>query len=82
VFFVAGTGDGRKGWVVDRVEELDRPQLVASFVRELYMEQEDVPPRVLVPELPEDADVLAAWLGERRGGPVELAVPSGGPSAS
>jgi excinuclease ABC subunit C len=63
---------------VDRVEELDRPQLVASFVRELYMEQEDVPSRVLVPELPEDFDVLAAWLGERRGGPVELAVPERG----
>ena len=79
VFFVRrGRVMGRKGWVVDRVEELDRPQLVASFVRELYMEQEDVPPRVLVPELPEDADVLAAWLGERRGGPVDLAVPERG----
>jgi len=79
VFFVRrGRVMGRKGWVVDRVEELDRPQLVASFVRELYMEQEDVPSRVLVPELPEDADVLAAWLGERRGGPVELAVPERG----
>jgi excinuclease ABC subunit C len=28
---------GRKGWIVDRVEELDRPQLIASFVEQLYM---------------------------------------------
>ena len=59
VFFVRkGRVMGRKGWVVDRVEELDRAQLVASFVRELYMERPEVPPRVLVPELPADADLL------------------------
>ncbi len=78
-FFVRrGRVMGRKGWIVDRVEELDRPQLVGSFVRELYMERQEVPPRVLVPELPEDADVLAAWLTERRGGRVTIAVPERG----
>ena len=40
---------GRKGWVVDRVEELSREELVASIVRQLYMERDDVPPRILVP---------------------------------
>lgn len=73
-----GRVTGRKGWIVDRVEELDRAQLVASFVRELYMEREDVPPRVLVPETPSDADVLAEWLRTRRGGPVAFAVPERG----
>jgi excinuclease ABC subunit C len=79
VFFVRrGRVMGRKGWVVDRVEELDRPQLIASFVRDLYMEREEVPPRVLVPEMPADADLLASWLGERRGARVTLAVPERG----
>jgi excinuclease ABC subunit C len=78
-FFVRrGRVMGRKGWIVDRVEELDRSQLIGSFVRELYMERQDVPPRVLVPELPEGADVLAAWLSERRGGRVSIAVPERG----
>jgi excinuclease ABC subunit C len=78
-FFVRrGRVMGRKGWIVDRVEELDRSQLIASFVRQLYMERPEVPPRVLVPELPEDADVLAAWLSERRGGRVSIAVPERG----
>ena len=45
---------GRKGWIVDRVEDLDRPELVASFLRQLYMEREDVPPRILVPIEPAD----------------------------
>jgi excinuclease ABC subunit C len=79
VFFVRkGRAMGRKGWIVDRVEELDRPGLLASFVRELYMEREEVPPRILVPETPADADVLARWLSGRRGGPVSFAVPRRG----
>ncbi len=79
VFFVRkGRVTGRKGWIVDQVEELDRPGLLASFVRELYMEREEVPPRILVPEKPEDADVLATWLSGQRGGPVTFAVPRRG----
>jgi excinuclease ABC subunit C len=69
---------GRKGWVVDKVEDLDRSQLVSSFVRELYMEREEVPPRVLVSTEPEDADVLERWLSGRRGTNVRIAVPARG----
>ena len=79
VFFVRrGRVVGRKGWVVDRVEDLDRAGLVGSFLQEMYMQRQDVPPRVLVPEIPADADVLAAWLGARRDGPVRIAVPERG----
>ncbi|HZD78455.1 MAG TPA: excinuclease ABC subunit UvrC [Actinomycetota bacterium] len=79
VFFVRrGRVMGRKGWVVDRVEELDRAQLVASFVQQLYMEREEVPPRVLVPVLPADQEVLTDWLVSRRRGPVRFRVPERG----
>jgi excinuclease ABC subunit C len=79
VFFVRrGRVTGRKGWVADRVEDLDRAQLVASFVRELYMERQEVPPRVLVPELPADADLLTEWLSRRREGRLAFAVPERG----
>ncbi|MCI0633703.1 MAG: excinuclease ABC subunit UvrC [Actinobacteria bacterium] len=79
VFFVRrGRVTGRKGWVADRVEDLDRAGLVGSFLRQLYMERQDVPPRILVPSLPADADVLQAWLLGRRGGPVRFAVPERG----
>jgi excinuclease ABC subunit C len=79
VFFVRrGRVMGRKGWIVDRVEDLDRAQLLGSFVRELYMERGDVPPRILVPERPADADVLIEWLQGRRDGRVAFAVPARG----
>jgi excinuclease ABC subunit C len=74
-FFVRrGRVMGRKGWIVDRVEELDRPGLLASFVRELYMERDEVPPRILLPQLPADEGILRTWLSEMRAGPVRFAV--------
>ncbi|MEP7060119.1 MAG: excinuclease ABC subunit UvrC [Actinomycetota bacterium] len=79
VFFVRGGRVlGRKGWVVDRVEDIDTPGLVASFVRQLYMEREEVPPAVLVPAMPGERDLLTAWLTSRRGSNVRIGVPERG----
>jgi excinuclease ABC subunit C len=79
VFFVrGGRVMGRKGWVVDKVEEIDTPELLSSFLRELYMERDEVPPRILVPAWPVDRDVLETWLKVRREGPVRIAVPARG----
>src|SRR3954449_2466698 len=65
VFYVRrGRVLGRRGWVVDRVEDLDRPGLIASFIEQLYMERQDVPPRILVPAMPTEANLLEAWLTE------------------
>lgn len=79
VFFVRrGRVTGRKGWIVDRVEDLDTPQLIGSFIRELYMERDEVPPRVLVPGWPVEEKLLEAWLETRRGSRVQISVPSRG----
>ncbi|MGH3441667.1 MAG: excinuclease ABC subunit UvrC [Nitriliruptorales bacterium] len=80
VFFVRrGRVVGRKGWTVDKVEELDTPALLTAFLLELYAERPDeVPPLVLVPETPGDDDALSALLEELREAPVELRVPQRG----
>jgi excinuclease ABC subunit C len=79
VFFVrGGRMVGRKGFVVDKVEELDRPQLMATFIRDLYMQEEEIPREILVPEQPSEPEVLLAWLGEKRGAPVKIRVPQRG----
>jgi excinuclease ABC subunit C len=80
-FFVRkGRVVGRKGWTVDKVEDLDAPALVGRFLLELAMEHEprDMPTEILVPVDPEDAETLAALLAERRGGRVEIRVPRRG----
>jgi excinuclease ABC subunit C len=79
VFFVrGGRVTGRKGWVVDRVEDLDTPGLVSSFLRELYMDRDEVPPAVQVPAWPVDRSLLEEWLTVRRGGRVRINVPARG----
>jgi excinuclease ABC subunit C len=71
---------GQRGFVVERVEELDTADLVENLLLELYgAESPDAVPReVLVPDLPADPTVLTAWLVQRRGGPVDLRVPRRG----
>src|SRR5439155_2239543 len=50
----------------------------SSFLRALYIEREDIPPRVLVPTAPEDHELLERWLTARRGPRVQIAVPERG----
>jgi excinuclease ABC subunit C len=79
VFFVRkGRVMGRRGWVVDKVEDIDRLGLIGSFLRELYMDRDEVPPRVLVPTLPADQCVLEEWLTKMRGARARIAVPARG----
>jgi excinuclease ABC subunit C len=79
VFFVRkGRVMGRRGWVVDKVEDIDRPGLLGSFLRELYMDRDEVPPRILVPDRPADQGLLEEWLGGLRGRRVRITVPARG----
>jgi excinuclease ABC subunit C len=79
-FFVrGGRVVGRKGWSVDKVEDLDTPSLVGRFLAQLGMERADELPReILVPVLPHDAEAVEGLLSELRGGPVRLRVPQRG----
>jgi excinuclease ABC subunit C len=67
-FFVRrGRLVGRKGWTVDKVEELTTAQLLTSFLLRLYAERDDdIPPTILVPEEPDDAEALAMLLADQR----------------
>ncbi|MGH2806306.1 MAG: excinuclease ABC subunit UvrC, partial [Actinomycetota bacterium] len=78
VFFVRrGRVTGRKGFIVDKVEDLDEPQLIAGFLERLYAEG-DVPKQVLVPVEPADADLIQRWLATKRGTKVKIRVPQRG----
>lgn len=68
---------GRKGTVVDRVEELTDHELMGRVVRELYGD-EDPPREVLVVIEPDEPELLTEWLSARRGSQVNLRVPRRG----
>ena len=77
---------GERGWVAERSDDADTGELIEQFLLQLYADAGDdpdaVPPRVLLPELPASADVLAQLLGEQRGARVRLAVPQRGDKAA
>ena len=78
MFFVRrGRVTGRKGWVVDKVEDLETPELLSRFLETLYVDQE-VPKQVLVPVDPSDKGLLEKWLSQKRGGRVIIRVPQRG----
>ncbi|HEX2294499.1 MAG TPA: excinuclease ABC subunit UvrC [Actinomycetota bacterium] len=75
VFFVrGGRVTGRKGFVVDKVEDLSTPALVGGFLERLYSESEP-PPQVLVPVEPEEHGLIQRWLTDLRGSNVKVRVP-------
>lgn len=94
VFHVrSGRVRGQRGWVIDKVDEMDVPALVEQFVSQFYAEQAElaaevpengspVPREVLVPELPADASALSEWLSALRGARVRLRVPQRGDKRS
>jgi len=85
VFYVrGGRVRGQRGFVVDKVDQVTVGDLVGGFLTQVYGDvagvetDATVPREVLVPELPPDADAVAAWLSRQRGGPVDLRVPHRG----
>src|ERR671920_1621194 len=69
VFFVRkGRVVGRKGFVVDKVEDLTPPQLIGRVLEGLYVEPTlGIPRSVLVPDEPDDCDLYESWLTQQRG---------------
>jgi excinuclease ABC subunit C len=70
---------GQRGWVVEKVEDVDTAGLVEHLLQQVYGDAPSAVPReVLVPELPHDAAQVTAWLGGLRGSRVDLRVPRRG----
>jgi excinuclease ABC subunit C len=81
LFFVRkGRVVGRKGLVVDKVEELEPPALIGTILEQLYggVLPDDVPKEVLVPLEPEDRALYEEFLGTARGSKVRIRAPQRG----
>ncbi len=79
IFFVRkGRLLGRESFFFDRVSGWTDGEILSAFVHQFYARQVMPPPEILLSaELP-DAALTAAWLGQGRGGRVELSTPQRG----
>jgi len=79
IFFV------RNGKVIDRktfdmfnTEGQQEAAIMAAFIKQYYYDGKEIPARILLDILPEEADALISWLRQRRGKKVELIQPKRG----
>ena len=78
VFYVRkGRVVGRKGFVLDKVEDLSQAGLVDRIIEALYGDEPllGIPKMLLVPELPESMATYEEWLSFQRGTKVEIRIP-------
>jgi excinuclease ABC subunit C len=71
---------GRKGFVMDKVEDLTAAELTGRILEGIYAEPPPIgmPKQVLVPTDPDDVDLYQRWLTEQRGSAVTIRVPQRG----
>ena len=81
VFFVRkGRVVGRKGFILDKVEELTEGGLIDRILESLYGDDPPagVPKQVLTPVEPDDLTTYEEWLAHLRGSRVQIRVPQRG----
>ena len=72
---------GVRALTIEKEIDITPGELVDQVLQRAYGEAQDVPRRILVPTMPDDAEELEVWLRERRGKKVELAVAQRGQRA-
>ncbi|GAT73455.1 excinuclease ABC subunit UvrC [Microbacterium hydrocarbonoxydans] len=72
---------GVRATTIEKEIDITTGELVDQVLQHAYGDAQDVPRRILVPTLPDDAAELEEWLRERRGRKVEIAVAQRGQRA-
>jgi excinuclease ABC subunit C len=81
IFYVRkGRVVGRKGFILDKVEDLSQSGLIDRIIESLYGDEPvlGVPKIVLVPDLPLAMTTYEEWLSFQRGSKVEIRIPQRG----
>jgi excinuclease ABC subunit C len=84
IFYVrGGRVRGQRGWVVDKVEDVDTGRLVEQFLTQVYLDEgNDIPREILVPAEPTDREAVVGLLEAARGARVAVRVPRRGDKKS
>nr|WP_314842598.1 excinuclease ABC subunit UvrC [uncultured Microbacterium sp.] len=72
---------GVRATMIEKEIDISPADLVDQVLQRAYGDAQDVPRRIIVPTLPDDATELELWLRERRGKKVEIAVAQRGQRA-
>ena len=88
IFIIRGGSiKGSRSWLLDQKHALEGEDDISALFASVYgatsstTSQMDIPPEILISEMPADARVLESWLSDLRGARVEIKVPQRGEKA-
>ena len=79
IFFVRGSKMiGREHYFFDELGQMQEKEVLSGFIKQYYMNHENLPSKIMMKEEIEDKDVIQSFLSEKAGRKVELKSPQKG----
>ena len=80
IFFVRGSKMiGREHYFFPELKDMDNKEILGGFIKEYYLEKENIPNKIMLREELEDKEAIEMWLTEKSGNrKVELVSPKKG----
>lgn len=79
IFFVRGSKMiGREHYFFNELKDMDNKEILSGFIKQYYMDNPNIPNKIMLREELEDKDVIEEWLSNELGKKVELKSPKKG----
>lgn len=76
IFFVRnGKLIGREQHILEGTEEVERREILSTFVKQFYSGSAFIPKEILMDEIVEDDELIQSWLSQKRGSKVSIKQP-------
>ncbi len=83
VFFVRkGKVSGRKSFKIDDTKYFKDEEILSDFIKQFYLEEEEIPSEILVQSDITDLEIIVSWLTEKKGRKVSILCPKKGDKKS
>lgn len=79
IFFVRGSKMiGREHYFFDELKDMDQKEILSGFVKQYYLDNPNIPAKIMLREELEDKEVIEEWLSKEVGKKVEIKSPKKG----
>ena len=79
IFFVRGSKMiGREHYFFDNLEDMENKEIISGFIKQYYMESQNIPNKIMVSEELDDEEALEEWLGSKAPHKVSIHSPKKG----
>ncbi len=79
IFFVRGSKMiGREHYFFDDLKDMEEEEMLAGFIKQYYLEKQDLPNKIMLRYLLEEKETIEKWLSDKAGRKVELKSPQKG----